>query len=69
MPEALAGRGASPQADLRPTSGGSLRYVWQSRFGFILIEVKEDRAYVNGHLVEPAQAEDGNIAPHRLEPR
>jgi len=30
-------------------------YVWESRFGSILVEVREGRAYVNGQAVEAAE--------------
>ena len=53
LPEILARRGDSPQADLPFASEGVLRYVWESKFGPMLIEVKGNRAYVNGQAVEP----------------
>lgn len=31
----------------------SVSVHWQSRFGLIVIEVRQGRAYVNGDLVEP----------------
>ncbi len=31
-----------------------LRYVWQHRYGEMLIEVKGSQAFVEGKLVEPA---------------
>ena len=34
-----------------------LRYVWESRFGDILIEVRGGQVYVNGQAVEPAPPE------------
>jgi len=38
-----------------PRPGEALfRYLWQGRFGQMLIEVDEGRAYVNGQFVEPA---------------
>ena len=33
---------------------GIQRYVWESRFGPMLIEVRQGRAYVNEEAVEPA---------------
>lgn len=53
LPEVLARRGASPQVDLPLAAEGVLRYVWEGRFGPMLIEVRGDRAYVNGQAVEP----------------
>ena len=68
LPEVLARRDGGPQADLPFASEGVLRYVWESRFGSILIEVKGNRAYVNGQPVEPADAEIENVARTRLPP-
>ena len=56
LPEILVRRGHPPQADLPLAVEGVLRYVWESRFGAMLIEVKDGRAYVNGQAVEPAEA-------------
>ena len=39
-----------------PTDQGVQRYVWDSRFGAMLIEVKDGAAYVNGQRVEPFTA-------------
>ena len=43
-----------PQADLPLSAEGVLRYVWESRFGPMLIEVRNGQSFVNGQLVEPA---------------
>jgi hypothetical protein len=40
------------QAVLPLASGGVLRYVWEGRFGSILVEVIGEEIYVNGKLVE-----------------
>ena len=56
LPEILSRRSDSPQADLPLAAEGVLRYVWESRFGSMLIEVKDGLAYVDGQLVEPADA-------------
>ena len=53
LPEILARQEARPQADLAPTAEGVLRYVWESKFGDMLIEVKDGRSLVNGQAVEP----------------
>jgi hypothetical protein len=45
-----------PQAELDLATEGVLRYVWQGRFGTMLIEVIEDRVYVDGQLVERCAA-------------
>ena len=57
IPEVLARRTDSPQAEMRLETVDVLRYVWESRFGDILIEVRDGRAYVNGQAVEPAPPE------------
>ena len=56
LPEVLAWQEPSPQADLPLATQGVLRYVWESRFGPMLIEVRQGRAYVNGQPVEPGDA-------------
>lgn len=45
-----------PQAMLSLCVDGVQRYVWESRFGPILIEVIGDDAFVNGQRVQPAPA-------------
>jgi hypothetical protein len=58
LPEMLVQRGERPQGELPLASEGVLRYVWESRFGPMLIEVRQGRAYVIGsslsHLWERA---------------
>lgn len=60
LPEILARRGDSPQADLPLAAEGVLRYVWEGKFGSMLIEVKDGRAFVNGQAVQPAEL-DGHL--------
>jgi hypothetical protein len=55
LPEVLVTRGERPQGELPLAAEGVLRYVWESRFGPMLIEVKHGRAYVNEEAVEPAE--------------
>jgi hypothetical protein len=55
LPEILVRQRPSLQVDLPLAAEGVLRYVWESRFGPMLIEVKEGRAYVNGQAVEPVE--------------
>ena len=50
-PEVLL-RADDSQAALPLASEGVLRWVWESRYGAILIEVIEDQVFVNGELVE-----------------
>jgi hypothetical protein len=60
MPEIFARDEAASQVDLPLAAEGVLRYVWEGRFGPMLIEVKDGCAYVNGQPVEPAA---GDAAP------
>jgi hypothetical protein len=57
-PEVLIRRDASTQVDLPLAAEGTLRYVFESRFGDILIEVKGGQAFVNGRAVEPPDQVD-----------
>lgn len=54
LPEVLARLELPCQVDLPLASEGVQRYLWEGRFGSVLIEVKEGRVYVNGQVVEPA---------------
>ena len=54
-PEVLLRREPT-QPELALASEGVQRYVWESKFGEMLIEVSEGRMYVNGALVVPAAA-------------
>ncbi len=58
-PEILRRLDETPQADLPLATEGVARYVWQGRFGEMLIEVIDDVIYVNGDRIEPAMAEGG----------
>ena len=58
--EVHVGHTRSDQVELPLAAEGVLRYVWDGRFGSMLIEVKEGRAYVNGQAVESA---DPDILP------
>lgn len=51
-PEVLL-RADDTQAALPLATEGVLRWVWESKYGAILIEVIEGRVFVNGELVEP----------------
>ena len=59
LPEILVRRELSMQADLLLASEGVLRYLWEGRFGPMLIEVRDGLAFVNGQAVEPAEGVDG----------
>lgn len=49
---------ASPQTDLPLATENVQRYVWESRFGEMLIEVLDGVIFVNGERVEPASQAD-----------
>jgi len=53
FPEVLLRRAEDCQTALPLASEGVLRYVWDSRFGSILIEVMGEDVFVNGQRVEP----------------
>ena len=60
IPEVLLGSGAPGQAALPLATAGVQRYVWQSAFGAMLIEVRDGRVYVNGERVlSMAELRDG----------
>ena len=54
LSEVLLRQQPSMQGDLPLAANGVLRYVWESRFGPMLIEVRDSKAYVNGQVVEPS---------------
>jgi hypothetical protein len=51
-PEVLLLRTDDQQRELPLGTEGVRRYVWEGRYGAILIEVIEQQVYVNGRLVE-----------------
>lgn len=51
LPEVLLGQQPADQRPLDLATEGTQRYVWQSAFGAMLIEVREGAAYVNGERV------------------
>ena len=53
----------SPQLDLPLAADGVLRHVWESRFGTMLIEVRDGQIFVNGSLVEPADGPAPSAGP------
>ncbi len=63
LPQVLYRRADEPQSELPLATGGVRCHVWESRFGRMLIEVRDGRIYVNGGLVEPAEP-----APERRQP-
>lgn len=53
LPEILRRETPSDQVDLPLAADGVQRFVWEGRWGAMLIEVVGDRVSVNGQLVEP----------------
>lgn len=53
LPEILRGAEPADQAAPAFASVGIQRYVWQSAFGPMLIEVRDSAAFVNGERVLP----------------
>ena len=56
-PEVLLLRSADRQAELPLGTEGVLRYVWEGRFGAMLIEVIDQQVYVNGQVVEHSDSQ------------
>ncbi len=54
---------SSQDPELPLATEGVLRYVWESRYGTMLIEVVGDQVYVNGGLVERHRGADVPLAP------
>ncbi len=52
LPEVQLNAADQTQAALALASEGVLRYVWHSRYGDMLIEVRGDEAFVNGQRVQ-----------------
>lgn len=53
-PDVLGHLALPPQRELPLAADGVVCHVWESRFGPMLIEVREGRVWVNGSPVEPA---------------
>jgi len=53
LPEVLLGIDPPEEPQLPLASEGVQRYVWEGRFGAMLIEVKGGAVFVNGKRVEP----------------
>lgn len=51
LPEVLLGPQPADQPNLPFASEGVQRYVWNSAYGAMLIEVRDGAAYVNGQRV------------------
>ena len=60
LPEVLLGVDSPQEPQLPLASVGVQRYVWEGRFGPMLIEVKDGTVFVNGQRVEPHIAVDPN---------
>ena len=74
LPEVEVGDVDASQPSLPLAAEGVQRFVWQTRHGPILIEVRDGAAYVNGDAVEPVSetlrrmAEALPDAPEHLQP-
>jgi hypothetical protein len=53
LPEVVYSAVDASQPSLPLAAEGVQRYVWQTRHGPILVEVRDGVAYVNGDAVEP----------------
>lgn len=51
--DVIVGSAADAQPSLPLASDGIQRWVWQGRFGAMLIEVSGGEVFVNGQRVEP----------------
>ncbi|MED5618744.1 hypothetical protein [Ideonella sp. BN130291] len=60
LPEVLLLRDASEQTALPLAADGVLRYLWEGRFGAMLIEVIGDKVMVNGQVVTPVEQPDAD---------
>jgi len=58
-PERLLLADPSDQTPLALSTEGIQRYVWESRFGAMLIEVVDGQSFVNGELVELPDSDAG----------
>ena len=63
LPEVLHVRDNSAQEGRPQATEVVLRYVWEGRFGSMLIEVADGVAYVNGARVESLHAGGNDEAP------
>lgn len=62
LPEIVLGQ-PDGQPSLNLATEGVLRYVWESAFGPMLIEVRDGAAFVNGQRVVPvADLHDSDAA-------
>jgi len=53
LPEVLLGTHSRQELQLPLACEGVQRYVWQGRFGAMLIEVKDSAVFVDGRRIEP----------------
>jgi len=53
MPEVLLRGAVDAQPELPLASAGVQRYLWEGRYGAILVEVEGDEIRVNGERVQP----------------
>jgi hypothetical protein len=53
-PELLSLAATAAHSEPLPVAAGDQRSVWDSRYGSIVIEVRNGQVFVNGTWVEPA---------------
>jgi hypothetical protein len=58
LPEIHVGVVDAGEPQLPLASDGVLRYVWHSRFGDMLVEVRDGESFVNGQRVEKVERDD-----------
>ena len=56
MREVHVGQGHTAEPELPLAADGVLRYVWHGPYGDMLVEVRDERVFVNGQAVELAAA-------------
>ena len=56
-PEVHVGLVNRDEPELPLSADEVVRYVWHSKFGDVLVEVRDGHAYVNGEMVNPAPRE------------
>jgi hypothetical protein len=61
-PERLLRRQASAEPELELATDGVQRWVWESRYGTMLIEVRGGEVFVNRERVVPAELAPGAVA-------
>jgi hypothetical protein len=64
LAEIVCGAVDQPQKPLPLATEDIQRYVWESAYGPMLIEVRDGAAYVNGQRVEPLAETRSHVDEH-----